>query len=154
MKRYAEGTGTSPARSLEEIEKIVKRFGASRFGFAIIEEKSAVSFVAGGRIVRFTIPMPSPDDKEVKKRALALSRSNWRIDPPKLEIAIEEEKRRRWRCMVLAIKSKFTIVESGIETFEQAFLANIVTDDNITIWERLQQQDSGIRLLAPMEGKT
>jgi hypothetical protein len=154
VSRYAEGTSVPAPKTRGEIEHYVIQHGAVRFAFGHLEDRAAVSFVAKGYLVRFTIPMPSAEDKDVRKRALSLSRSNYRIDPPKLQIALEEENRRRWRCLLLAIKSKFTTIESGIETFEEAFLANIVTTDNITVWERIKLEDSGIRLLPAMEKAT
>jgi hypothetical protein len=39
---------------------------------------------------------------------------------------VEKETRRRWRCLVITIKSKLECVENGIATFEQEFLAHIV----------------------------
>lgn len=153
MSRYAEGTEVPAHRTRSEIEHYVSQHGAVRFAFGHLEDRAGISFVAHGRMVRFTVPLPSDQDKEVRRRAQRLSRSNWRVDPPALQRALEEENRRRWRCLLLAIKSKFTTVEAGIETFEEAFLANIVTTDNITVWERIKLEDSGIRLLPAMEAK-
>ncbi len=147
---FAEGTTVSPAKTRAEIESLVQKYGAARFAFGYLEDRAAINFVANGRLVRFTVPLPTKDDPRVRKRALSLSKSNWRIDDPKLKIAIEEEERRRWRCLLLAIKSKFTTVESGIESFEQAFLANIVTSENLTVYERIKLENSGVRMLEPM----
>lgn len=151
MSRYAEGTEVPAHRTRSEIEHYVTQHGATRFAFGHLEDRAGISFVSSGYLVRFTIPMPNDQEKAIRDRARRLSRRNWQIDPAALQRALEEENRRRWRCLLLAIKSKFTTVESGIETFEEAFLANIVTTDNITVYERIKLEDSGIRLLAPME---
>jgi hypothetical protein len=144
---FAEGTTVSPSKTRAEIENLVQKYGASRFAFGYLEDRAAINFVASGRLVRFTVPLPTEKDPRVRKRALSLSRSNWRIDPARLKTAIDEEERRRWRCLLLAIKSKFTTVESGIESFEEAFLANIVTTENLTIYERLKLAESPVRML-------
>jgi len=41
--------------------------------------------------------------------------------------------------MLLVIKAKFESVESGVETFEQAFLANVVTSSRLTVYERIAE---------------
>jgi hypothetical protein len=46
---------------------------------------------------------------------------------------------RRWRALMLVIKAKLESVASGIETVEEAFLANIVTADGSTVWERVRE---------------
>ena len=51
------------------------------------------------------------------------------------------------------MKAKLEVVETGIETFEQAFLANIVTADNMTVYERLTMEDSGVKMLSPVESE-
>lgn len=144
---FAEGTTVPPSKTRGDIESLVSKYGATRFAFGYMEDRAAINFVANGRLVRFTVPLPTKEDKRVRARALRLSKSNWRIDDAKLSIAIAEEERRRWRCLLLAIKSKFTTVESGIESFEEAFLANIVTTDNLTIYERLKLAESDVRML-------
>lgn len=45
----------------------------------------------------------------------------------------EQHRRQRMRAMLLVIISKFERVESGVETFEQAFLANAVTKGGLTV---------------------
>jgi hypothetical protein len=146
LSPFAEGTTVPASKTRAEIEDYVRKRGATRFACGYLEDRAGISFVANGLM----IPMPKEDEKPIRARALRLSRSSWRIDPPKLQVAIDEEDRRRWRCLLLAIKSKFTTVESGIESFEEAFLANIVTTDNLTVYERIKLEDSGIRMLPPV----
>ncbi len=142
MNRYAEGTTVAAEKTRAEIETYLKKQGATRFAFGYIEDRAGISFVAKGRMVRFTVPAPAPNDPAIRQRARRVTMAK----------AIDQEERRRWRCLLLAIKSKFTTVESGIESFDEAFLANIVTHDNMTVWERIQLENSGVRLLEPSKG--
>lgn len=144
MSLYAEGTTVAASKTRAEIEDYVQKRGATRFAFGYMEDRAGISFVANGIMVRFTVPVPTIDDRRVRDRSRRIGR----------EKAVDEETRRRWRCLLLAIKSKFTTVESGIETFEEAFLANIVTTENMTVYERIKLENSGIRMLAPVEGKS
>jgi len=148
---FAEGTTVSVAKSRAEIESLVSKYGATRFAGGWTETGAAINFVANNRLVRFSLPLPTKDNKRVRARALRLSRTNYSIDQAALDRAIDEETRRRWRCLLLAIKSKLEVVETGIETFEQAFLANIVTTENITVYERIKLEESGVRMLPAAE---
>lgn len=44
----------------------------------------------------------------------------------------------RWRTLLLCLKAKLESVESGIETFEDAFLAQIVMPDGGTVAEHVR----------------
>jgi hypothetical protein len=66
-----------------------------------------------------------------------------------------QEERRRWRALHLAIKAKLEIAKEEIETFDEVFLANIVTYDGQTVGEQLVPQlkavlsgQSAIKLLS------
>jgi len=116
MGKYAEGTRVPVAKSREEIERILQRFGADAFGFMSEPDKSMVAFRCRERNIRFDLPLP--------QRAAARNVERW-----------EREVRERWRALALCIKAKLSAVESGIETFEEAFLAHVVMPDGRTVGE-------------------
>ncbi len=128
--RYAEGTTVPIRRTRDEIEDLVTRHGAVNFasGWMDGNKRHAVSFVLQGRLVRFVIGLPTGTDAKA-----------------------EAEARRLWRCLLLAIKAKLEVVRSGIHTFEQEFLANIVTTENVTVYEAIKLAGSNVRLLSAME---
>lgn len=119
---YASKTKVPVDQSRLEIERVAKRYGATEFASGWKSDGASVSFVVKDRMVRFTVPVPKNDDREV---------------------------RRRWRAMLLGIKAKLECVASKIETFDEAFLAHVVTETGETVWERLRSPSSGIKLLAP-----
>jgi hypothetical protein len=49
---------------------------------------------------------------------------------------IEDERKRRWRALLLTIKAKLVSVENGIEKFEEAFLAHIVIAGGLTVGQK------------------
>lgn len=66
----------------------------------------------------------------------------FRVEQPPDDQA--QEQRRIWRCLELTIKSKLTAAEAGIETFQQAFLANIVIAGGQTVGDVvIPQLDKG-----------
>lgn len=49
----------------------------------------------------------------------------------------DQARRQRGRALLLVIKAKLESIETGIETTEQAFLANVVLPGNATVHERI-----------------
>jgi hypothetical protein len=81
-----------------------------------------------------------------------------RFDLPLAEGKTDEAERLRrqqWRALLLCIKAKLEAVASGIETFEEAFLAHVVMPDGRTVYEhtapRIEQIAKGgeLRPLLP-----
>jgi hypothetical protein len=64
----------------------------------------------------------------------------------------EQAVRQRWRALALVIKAKLEAFESGIETFEQAFLANILLPDGQTVGQWMVPQVEQAYLTGTMPG--
>lgn len=128
MTRYAAQTTVTPERSRGEIEKVLRRYGADGFMYGWEGRRALVGFRVHGRQVRFEVPMPSPDDD-----AIRLTPKRQRRSPAQITSALEQEERRRWRALALAIKAKLEVVESEIATFEEEFLAHILLPDGSTV---------------------
>lgn len=116
MRKYAEDTKVDAQKSRMEIERTLVRFGADQFMYGSKAESAVIAFRAQGRHVRFLLPLPSPE----KYRSAA---------------AMERETRRCWRAMGLCIKAKLESVATGIETFEESFLAHVVLPNGMTLAE-------------------
>lgn len=103
---YAEKTIVSVDKSRLEIERILTRYKADQFATAIDNDahRAMVRFRCEKRIIRFEMDLPTQ----------------------------EQKLRTRWRALCLTIKAKLESVASGIETFEEAFLAHVVMPDGST----------------------
>jgi hypothetical protein len=144
---FAEGTTVPVPKTRGEIEALVMKHGATRFASGWTEDgKAAMSFAIKGRLVRFVMALPSDADAAKVKTG----RYPYRLTGDALTRWKDAETRRRWRCLLLALKAKLEVVESGIATFEEEFLAHIVTADNVTVYEAIKLQESGVRLLEAM----
>jgi len=119
---YAHRTKVPVARSKAEIEGVLKRFGASGFGYMTQRGVALVMFEANGRRIRFTLPSPNE----------------------RTPAATEAEERRLWRSLAMAIKSKLDIVRSGISTFEAEMLPYTMLPDGRTFSE--WAEDNSMRL--------
>lgn len=113
---YAQKTEVPVAKSRAEIEALLERHKARQYGTAVDYERleARVQFRLHDRIVRFLIPLP---------------------DPKKLGSGqkFEQAERQKWRALLLVIKAKLESVESTIESFETAFLGQIVLPNDQTV---------------------
>lgn len=116
---FAKGTVVSVASSRAEIERMLHRYGISGFQSGWDGDRAAILFEKSGRRVRFELRLPAAS--EFLKTPENRTRS---ADDAKRAQAAEH--RRLWRALCLVIKAKLESVESGIENFEEAFLANVV----------------------------
>ncbi len=135
MSRYAAQTEVSPDRSKIEIEKTLMRYGAEQFMYGSSPDKTMIAFKANERFVRFTLPLPDPDDRSFNKTPTGRART--KIATQK---EYTQEIRRRWRALSLSIKAKLEAVETGITTFEQEFMAHIVLPNQQTVGEAMIPQ--------------
>jgi hypothetical protein len=127
---FAEHTNVPVERTRGEIEKVCRQHGASAFASGWQGAQATIEFIAHGRRVRFCLTLPSADEKRFtfvnswKKRATTQATKLW-----------EQAVRSQWRKLLLVIKAKLESAESGIETFEDAFMAHIVMPSGKTISE-------------------
>lgn len=151
MKRYASETSVSVEKTLAEIKTLLTRYGATSFGYLDDEHGAKVGFTIIGRNVRFSMPLPSKTAEEfthfrrsphscLERRTPAAALEKW-----------DQACRSRWRALLLCIKAKLEACAVGITTFEQEFLAHIVTGDGRTVAERIipQLTSGGPLLLNP-----
>jgi hypothetical protein len=120
MTRYAAATEVTSARSRDEIERTLVRYGADQFMYGWQGDAAVVGFRMGGRQIKFVLPLPARDDRAFTHH----SRGARTADAAAKEF--DQAVRQRWRAFALVIKAKLEAVESGIALFEDEFMANIV----------------------------
>jgi hypothetical protein len=135
MAKYAEDTQVTADRSRTEIERTLQRYGADGFMYGWEGNRAVVAFRAHGKMLRFIVPLPERDSTEFARTPTSRRRT-----ANSEQEAYEQAVRQRWRPLALVIKAKLEAVESGIEAFEQAFLANILLPDGQTVGQWLVPQ--------------
>jgi len=131
---YAKDTSVSVERTEAEIKATIRRYGATSFASLESQDKAMIAFEMRGRRIRFTLPLPSKDDK-----AFTLTPSTRKPRSHDQQIAAWEQAcRSRWRALFLCIKAKLESVDSKIESFEDAFLAHIQMPDGMTVGEHVK----------------
>jgi len=126
--RYAERTEVSSDRSRGEIEKTLKRYGATQFAYGWDRTGAVIAFVAHGRQIRFVLPLPDSDDREFTRTPTGRPRA-----AAQAEAEYERAVRQRWRALSLVVKAKLEAVSAGIAVFEDEFLAYTVLPSGETV---------------------
>jgi len=132
---YAETTGVSVEKTEGQIKAMIKRAGATHFSTMDEQGMAIIAFIMKDRAIRFNLPLPRQDDKKFAVNGRGGART------PEQRFAVWEQAcRSRWRALYLCIKAKLESVESGIETFQDAFLANIQMADGRLVSEIARPQ--------------
>ena len=135
MPKYAAGTEVSSDRSRSEIERTLRRYGATAFAYAWEGSNAQIAFKLADRQIRFRLPLPAPQSREFTLTPTGRERS-----APAAEDAYEQAVRQRWRALALVIKAKLEAVEAGISTVEDEFMAHIALPDGRTVGDWLGPQ--------------
>lgn len=112
MGRYANKTSVPVSRSRDELERTLMRYGADNFGYFNQGDAIKIAFCHQGLNVLFTVPNGEDD----------------------------QQTRQRWRALNLVVKAKLEAIDSGISTFEDEFLSNVVYRGGVTIGEHIRPQ--------------
>ncbi len=136
QKKFAEGTRVSVARSRDEIERNLKRHGATGFLYGDQGDRAAIAFEIKGRRYRMDLAYPSPStfNPGTNQYTARISHAE------RVASAYEREKQRLWRALALLVKAKLEAVASGISTIEEEMFAHTVMPNNQTVGEWLEPQ--------------
>lgn len=130
---YAENTTVPVERSISEIIGLVKKAGAQRVMQFEEPERFVIQFELASRMIRFSVPFPlleqMPTYDGNRRTLTAAQRAAMR----------EKRSMQKARALLLVIKAKLESVQSNVETFEQAFLPNVVMADGRTVYERIAE---------------
>lgn len=134
MSKYASTTETTPEKTIQEIRQTIVRFGATDFAFIMGSSAVAVNFSMKNRLVRFVVKLP-PLSEFARTPERRIHRSS--VEQQK---AWDQATRQRYRALLLVIKAKLEGIESGIETFDEAFMAHLVLPNGETVGEWAKPQ--------------
>jgi len=130
---YAKGTEVPVDRTQVQIRQLLRAAGAQSQG--LVEQGAGdgastcgVAFEMKNRRIRFTVGL-APTAK------FLTDGNGRRRNQSAAEAAHQAEERRLWRALLLTLKARLEAVGSGIETFDEAFLAHVVMPDGQTVYE-------------------
>lgn len=128
---YAERTDVTSDRSRAEIERTLRRYGATAFAYGWDHQAATLMFEISARRIMFRLPMPDRNER----RFTHTPTRGQRRDETAREREYEQAVRQKWRALALVIKAKLEAVAADITTIEQEFLAHIVLPDGRTVSE-------------------
>jgi hypothetical protein len=130
MAAYAQGTNVSIVNSINELDRMVTKHGATGFAYGRDEGRlgNRVMFRLANRMMRFEVPTPDWHD--------FLSTPTGRSRTPYAAHGLADaEERRRWRSLVLVIKALLVGIDDGVISLSDAFLAYTVLPSGETVGE-------------------
>jgi len=137
MAKYAQKTTVDVGRSLQEIQDLLRRYGATQF--LIDYEQNRIGFSLLSRKVIFTMPAVNIDHT-IQKTPTGKNRN-----ADAQQTALAQKERQQWRALLLIIKAKLEAIDSGITTLDQEFMAFYLLKNGQTLAQtilpQLQQPD-------------
>ena len=104
MSQYAKNTKVPVDRSKAEIENVLIRYGADEFFYGRSAKGDGIGFKYNGRVIKIGVPKPNERDYPTEQK-------------------LAQERRRRWRVLLIALKAKLELIDAQLTTFEDEFLA-------------------------------
>lgn len=132
MRRYAEGTTVPVERSRAELERILRKAGATGFVSAWDEDQGVARLIfrLEGKMIRLEVWDPDP-------AAFTKTSNGRRRKPADIEAAVEKELMRKWRAQVLLVKAKLEMIASGETSIEREFLADMLLPNGQTLGQEM-----------------
>lgn len=123
---YAQDTSVPVERSRADIERLLRHHGATAIASGWEDGHAAIQCRIQNRVLRFSVPLPLRAEHATTPAGRTRTAAQ-------INAAVDQAERSRWRALMLVIKAKIEAVESGIETFDECFLANIVLPNGSTM---------------------
>jgi hypothetical protein len=115
--QFAKKTTVPSDQTRVEIERALRRYGASAFGYLSQVGAEVILFELRGRRIRYVMPMPDPESEEITRTPEGRHRSS-----QARTAALDQAIRQRWRALLLIITAKLEAVASGVVSLEEEFL--------------------------------
>ncbi len=133
--RYAARTTVPVVQSRNEIEKMLRRHGATAFGYLYQDGAEILVFEVARRRVLMRLPLPDRNSREFTHTTTHRSRTRVQADQ-----VYDQAVRVAWRALVLIIKAKLEAIAAGITTVEREFLADIALPNGQTVGDFVAPQ--------------
>ena len=133
---YASNTSVSVAKTKDEIEDIVTKYGGSHFATLNAPDRAMIAFslrASTGEALMIRIGLdlvPLTAFAERQHRGLTVPN-----EPERQHKEREQACRSLWRSLLLVVKAKLEACRAGISTVEREFLADVVMPNGQTIGE-------------------
>lgn len=133
MAKYATNTSVAIAKSQQEIQTILRKYGARKFGTMENPTKIYLMFEYENFAIQIEWPLPDRNQFEVTPSGRRRKRNQ-------IEEAYDQAVKQRWRSLVLNVKAKLEAIEDGCSVLEKEFMGDIVMPDGRPLSSHLLPQ--------------
>lgn len=133
MGSFASNTTVSVESSQREVQRILRKYSADRFGVMEERGKAHLMFSIRGLSIQITFDLPSKEEFSTTDRGRIRKSSQ-------TDAAYEQAIQQKWQSLVLMVKAKLVGIEDGITTIEKEFLSFIVLPDGMTLGDKVVPQ--------------
>ena len=139
MRRYADETTVPISRSRDEIQKLLRHWGADgiRWTDDYQHDRVLLEFVwhheSCGYVARFSLLLPTA----AMLRTSSMDGRSHKFSQTKFDKLMAARGKREHRTLLLFLKGAFEAIEEGLVTAEQLFLPFLVGADDRTVSEVL-----------------
>ncbi|MGK3986454.1 hypothetical protein WME99_25640 [Sorangium sp. So ce136] len=132
---YGGHTRVAAKDSKEQIERLLDEHGCTAKSIGDEAGIARVDFRFNSRQIRFAFKIPSPEEFRY------ISGGRRELTDDQARALAQQALRQRWRAMFLGIKGKLVLVQSGVSSMENVFLAETVDPaSGRTVAELIQQK--------------
>lgn len=130
---YASNTNVSVDKSMSQVRQMLTRNKSQGVAIAETEEGAATQFIFDNKPYKFVIRYPSKTEERI-----AFTNSGRPRTESKIDIEIESEKRRLWRCMVLYIKAAIEAHNNGLVDFKRSMVGYMLLPSGKTFYQEIE----------------
>lgn len=127
MTFYAEKTQVPISRSRVQIENELTRYGIQEYGIGHSPRGTGIIFRHNSKVYKMNVNEPNEDEFDTQQK-------------------LEQAKRSRWRLLLLCVKAKLNLIQSGQSSFEDEFLAYMALPDGSTMADFMKLPENIERL--------
>ena len=124
---YAKATSVPVSRSRSQIQDELEKFGIDEFFFGTSPRGQGIGFTYQGRVYKMNVPLPTRDSNTTDRQ-------------------YEQSLRQRWRILRMTLKMKLEEINTGVMSFEDEFLAQMVLPNGTTVSDFMKLPENVARL--------
>lgn len=141
---YAKGTKVAIETTDHQIKTMLRKAGATAYATFEDDNGAKIAFRLNDLNIRMSLTMPNRWSEQFTRVRLNQHGAMGERSEAQAEKLWEQACRERWRALHLCVKAKLEAIEAGVETFEDAFLAHVQTENGETVGERVKPQLAAI----------
>ena len=131
---YAANTSTTIARSKEELERTLKRYGVQHFAYATQPGAIMIAFQHQADKFQIVLPMPDAQHRDFRLTPTGMARS-----ASAQRDLVDKAERQRWRALLAKVKADLELATLTGQPLRTTFAAHLVLGNGQTFTTHIEQ---------------